>query len=113
MSLFKTGDVTHDQYATFSTEQLVQIVTDTTGRYQPEEVDTARRILLVRGFDYRTKEQKAAEITAARAGTTTAFTQPPVRRQSQPANKSGLKAWHWIWIILATIRMIGCLMRHR
>ncbi|OQP62137.1 hypothetical protein A3860_29760 [Niastella vici] len=125
MSLFKTGDATYDKYAAYSTEQLVQIVTDTSGNYQPGVVDTARRILLARGFDYRTKEQKAAEkqlkaINATRertsttttAAATTAFSRRQVRGQSRPANNSGLKAWHWIWIAFIIIRMIGCLMRH-
>lgn len=122
MSLFKTGDATYDQYATYSTDELIQIVTNTTGSYLPGVMDTARRILLVRGFDYRTKEQKAAEKqlkainnTRERSATTSsAFSQSRagINRRNRPANNFGLKPWQWVWITLAIIRMIACLAKH-
>jgi hypothetical protein len=118
MSLFKTGDELHDQYASYTTEQLIQIVTDNDGFYSGNKVETARRILLTRGHDYRTKEQKAAEhevkaMNLARENA--AATTPPrvrINRPRQPSSGSaGLKTWHWIWITLILVRVIGCLLK--
>jgi hypothetical protein len=117
MSLFKTGDTTHDQYASYPTAQLIEIVTGKTGNHQPGEVETARRILLARGLDYRTKKQKAAEkqlqaINQDR-GNTSSSPFPWLNRQYKPfSGGSGLKAWHWVWITIIIIRIIGCLARN-
>ena len=115
MSLFKTGDPIHDEYANHSTEQLIKIVTDTEGFYSEGAVSAARRILLTRGLDYRTKEQKKAEKA------TEAFVrevqwreqQTPRVRLNRPASGgTGLKTWHWIWIVLILVRVISCLARN-
>ncbi len=122
MPLFKTGDATHDQFAGYTTEQLIEIVTDTSGSYLAGEVETARKVLLARGYDYQSREQKRAEqevqaINASRNNTASRqFPTPRVRitRSNQPpTGGSRLKTWHWIWIILIFIRVIGCLMQHR
>jgi hypothetical protein len=119
MPLFKSGDPMHDRYAGYTTGQLIQIVTDKNNSYLPGEVETARRILLARGHDYRTKEQKTAEkklqaINQERETIITTNIPPRVRvnRQNRPSAGSGIKWWHWIWIILIMIRMIGCLFQH-
>lgn len=113
MSLFKTGDAMHDQYAGYSTEQLIQIVTDKNESYAPGVVETARRILLARGHDYRTKEQKAAEkqlqtINRTRENTAAASQVRPYQQRT-PAKGSSLKPWHWILIIYFIVRAVGCL----
>ena len=112
MSLFKTGDPIHDEYASLSTEQLIKIVTDTEGFYSEGAVAAARKILLTRGFDYRTKEQKKAEkeVEAAVGETQWAQQQTP-RLRLKPAG-TGLKWWQWLWIILILVRVISCLARN-
>ena len=125
MALFKSGNRTNDQYASYTTEQLIDIVTDKTGKHSPDEVEAARRILLVRGHDYRTKEQKAADQQATAQARThssstssaTTFATPRVRVNRQrpswgSSGGTGLKTWHWIWIILMLVRAIACLTRH-
>jgi hypothetical protein len=119
MSLFKTGDATHDQFATYTTEQLIEIVNDGDS-YLPGEVETARKVLLARGLDYRTSEQKQAEkelqrINALRDTAARDFATPRVRinRTNQSDSGTGLKTWHWIWIIVILIRLIGCLIQNR
>lgn len=122
MPLFKTGDATHHQFAGYTTQQLIEIVTGTNGSYLPGEVETARKVLLARGLDYRTSEQKRAEqeVRAINATSDNAarrqFPSPRVRitrSNYPPTGGSGLKPWHWIWIVLIFIRVIGCLMQHR
>ena len=115
MPLFKTGDAVNDLYASYSTEQLIQIVTDKNESYTPGVVESARRILLVRGFDYRTKAQQVAQrqvnaVNSARENAAAA-TLPRVRinPQNRPAKVSSLKPWHWILIIYFMIRLVGCL----
>jgi hypothetical protein len=122
MALFKSGNNTSDQYASYSNKQLIDIVTDKTGNHSPDVVEAARRILLVRGHDYRTKEQKDAEkqLQAATREQEAAATirSPRTRIRSRtrtytpyiPSSGYGLKTWHWIIIIL--IRAIACLARH-
>ena len=119
MPLFKTGDAIKDQYAAYSTEQLIQIVTDNHGTYTPGIVETARTILLGRGLDYRTKEQKAAQkelhaITRTRESTGSAILSQPLVRPTRPNNQSknsSIKAWHWFLIIFMIVRMVGCLIK--
>ena len=120
MPLFKTGDAVNDQYAGYSTEQLIQIVTDKNESYAPGVVEAARRILLVRGHDYRTKEQKAAQrqvnaINTARekvsAATLPQHRLRPNQQTRPPSGGSFLKGWHWVWIIFIIVRVIGCLVK--
>lgn len=121
MPLFKSGDALNDQFASYTTEQLIQIVTDKNNSYLPGEVETARRLLLVRGYDYRSKEQKTAEkelqaINQSRETLITTNIPPPVRvnRQSKPPSPgaSFLKNWMWVWVLFILVRMIGCLIQH-
>lgn len=119
MPLFKTGVAINDQYAACSTEQLIHIVTDKQESSPPGVVETARRILLGRWLDYRTKVQKAAQqqlhaINTARVNTATAMaSQPRVRpyQQRTPSKGSSIKGWHWFLIIFFIIRMVGCLVK--
>src|SRR5690242_13618652 len=114
MSLFKTGDPIHDEYANHSTEQLIKIVTDTEGFYSEGAVSAARRILLTRGLDYRTKEQKKKEkeVEASARERQLREQETPRIRFSRPASDgTGLKWWQWIWIIVVLVRIIGCLMK--
>lgn len=109
MALFKLGDPIIDQYNTYSTEQLIRIVTDTPGRYLPGEVEAARSILLGRGYDYRTEAQKAAQKTPA--------AMPRLRpdqsiKANRPQISSAIKGWYWIWLVFVLVRMVACLMKH-
>jgi hypothetical protein len=121
MPLFKTGDAIKDQYAAYSTEQLIQIVIEKNGNYTPGVVETARTILLGRGFDYRTKEQKAAQkelhaINTTRENTGSAILSQPLVRPTRPNNQSknsSIKSWHWFLIIFFILRMVGCLIKFR
>ena len=115
MSLFKTGDPVHDEYASLSTERLIEIVTDTEGFYSEGAVAAARKILLTRGHDYRTKEQKKAEkqVNAFVRETQWAQQQTPRVRLNRPTSgNTGLKWWQWLWIILILVRVISCLTRN-
>lgn len=114
MSLFKTGDPIHDEYASLSTEQLIKVVTDTEGFYSEGAVAAARKILLTRGFDYRTKEQKKAEkeVEAAVRETQWRQQQPRIRLKRPASAGTGLKWWQWLWIILILVRVISCLARN-
>jgi hypothetical protein len=114
MSLFKTGDSIHDEYANLSTEQLIKIVTDTEGFYTEGAVSAARKILLTRGLDYRTKEQKKAEkeVEAIIGERQWREQQTPRVRLNRPASgNTGLKWWQWIWIVVILVRIIGCLIK--
>jgi len=109
MALFKSGDPIIDQYNNYSTEQLIQIVTDTNGSYLPGVVEAARSILLGRGYDYRTREQKAAQNTASAL--------PRVRpdqsiKTNRPPVSSAIKGWYWIYLVFVLVRMVACLIKH-
>lgn len=115
MSLFKTGDPIHDEYANYSTEQLIKIVTDTEGFYSEGAVSSARRILLTRGYDYRTQEQKKAEKATEHIIRETQWREqqtPRVRLNRPPSGGTGLKWWQWIWIVAILVRIIGCLIKN-
>lgn len=116
MALFKTGDPEYDQYSSYTTEQLIKIVTDTDGFYnQGPSAETARKILLARGFDYRTKEQKKAEKEGKDFVRETQWAQqqtPRVRLNRPTSAGTGLKWWQWLWIILIIVRVISCLARN-
>ncbi|OQP51258.1 hypothetical protein A4H97_27140 [Niastella yeongjuensis] len=123
MALFKSGDPVIDEYNNYSTEQLIQIVTDKNGTYAPGVVEAARSILLGRGHDYRTKEQKAAEkqLNNTNASRNTPSTSPmPLLRlrpdqsikRNRPPISSALKGWYWIWLVFVLVRLIACLMKH-
>jgi hypothetical protein len=121
MALFKSGDPVIDEYNNYSTEQLIQIVTDEHGSYAPGVVAAARSILLGRGYDYRTKDQKAAEkqlkaINASR-NTTSSTTTPRVRpdqsiKRNRPPISTAIKGWYWIWLVFVLVRLVACLMKH-
>jgi hypothetical protein len=116
MALFKSGDPEYDQYAGYTTEQLIQIVTDTDGFHnQGPSVETARRILLSRGLDYRTSEQKEADRQTealARDMEWRGQQRPRVRLNRPASGGTGLKWWHWLWIVLILVRVISCLARN-
>jgi len=110
MALFKSGDPVIDEYNNYSTEQLIQIVTDKNGSYSPGVVAAARSILLARGYDYRTKEQKAAEKQLAKP-------LPRVRpdqsiKRNRPPISTAIKGWYWIWLVFVLVRLVACLLKH-
>jgi hypothetical protein len=112
MALYKSGDPIIDQYNSYSTEQLIKIVTDTTGSYLPDVVEAARSILLGRGYDYRTATQKAAKNTSP-----TVPALPRVRpdqsiKRNRPPVNSAIKGWYWIFLVFVLVRLVACLMKH-
>lgn len=112
MALFKSGDPIIDQYNNYSTEQLIQIVTDTNGSYLPGVVEAARSILLGRGHDYRTREQKAAQNTAAAASAPPRVRPDQSIKTNRPAVSSAIKGWYWIYLVFVLVRMVACLIKH-
>lgn len=112
MALFKSGDPIIDQYNHYSTEQLIQIVTDKNGSYLPGVVEAARSILLRRGYDYRTREQKAAENRAAASPALPRVRPDQSIKTNRPPVNSAIKGWYWIWLVFVLVRMIACLLKH-
>jgi hypothetical protein len=112
MALYKSGDPIIDQYNNYSTDQLIQIVTDTSGSYLPGVVEAARSILLGRGYDYRTKEQKAAQNTPPAAPAPPRVRPDQSIKQNRPAVNSAIKGWYWIWLVFVLVRLVACLMKH-
>ena len=114
MALFKSGDPIIDKYNSYRTEQLIEIVTDKSGTYSPGVVAAARSILLGRGHDYRTREQKTAERKTTSA---TAAPLPRLRpnqsiKQNRPPVSTAMKGWYWIWLVFVLVRLVACLMKH-
>jgi hypothetical protein len=112
MALYKSGDPIIDQYNSYSTEQLIQIVTDMGGSYLPGVVEAARSILLGRGYDYRTKQQKAAQNTSTAAPALPRVRPDQSIKRNRPKVNSAIKGWYWIWLVFALVRMVACLMKH-
>lgn len=112
MALYKSGDPIIDQYNNYSTEQLIQIVTDTGGSYLPSVVEAARSILLGRGYDYRTKEKKAAQKTSAATPALPRVRPDQSIKTNRPPISSAIKGWYWIWLVFVLVRLVACLMKH-
>ncbi|AEW01360.1 hypothetical protein A4D02_31425 [Niastella koreensis] len=112
MALFKSGDPIIDQYNNYSTEQLIQIVTDTKGNYLPGVVEAARSILLGRGYDYRTKEQKATQNTASAIPALPRVRPDQSIKTNRPQIGSAIKGWYWIYLVFVLVRLVACLMKH-
>lgn len=112
MALYKSGDPIIDQYNNYSTEQLIQIVTDTSGSYLPGVVEAARSILLGRGYDYRTAAQKAAQNSVAAAPVPPRVRPDQSIKTNRPPVNSAIKGWYWIWLVFVLVRLIACLMKH-
>ena len=112
MALFKSGDPIIDQYNNYSTEQLIQIVTDTNGSYLPGVVEAARSILLGRGYDYRTREQKAVQNTGPAASALPRVRPDQSIKTNRPPVSSAIKGWYWIYLVFVLVRMVACLIKH-
>ena len=112
MALYKSGDPIIDEYNNYTTEQLIQIVTDTKGSYLPGVVEAARSILLGRGYDYRTPVQKAGQNTPPAAPARPRIRPDQSIKTNRPPIGSAIKGWYWIYLVFVLVRLVACLIKH-